>query len=117
MSFKYIKKPGSKEDIVDAFWMTLLPDYFPKRLNYSLHPQRHQNNTDKAIDVVVGVRVIRHNGLQSVILIEDKRRGLETRNAQWADALSQLTDYMLETRKEKEQAQSQVLYGAVNIGT
>ncbi|KAI9787508.1 MAG: hypothetical protein M1839_000038 [Geoglossum umbratile] len=115
--YDQIKKTDSIENDVDNFWLNLLPDYFQKKLNFGIEQEARwlPEITGQRADWTI--RYVKNGSLKKVVLMEDKRKGMETQSAEWREALSQLTRYLKLVRAEKNQDAKQTLYGVVNMGT
>ena len=88
------------DNVVDHFWANLLPDYFKKSLKFGIEqesrvlPEVTKNRADWTI------RCIRSGEPKKVALMADKRKGKEFSAAEWAEALEQLTNYLMLVRTE-----------------
>ncbi|KAF2464528.1 uncharacterized protein BDR25DRAFT_154785, partial [Lindgomyces ingoldianus] len=115
--YQKIKETGSLENDVDNFWLNLLPDYFQKKLKYGIEQEARVLPTVTKQRADWTIRYIKNGDPKKVILMEDKRKGMESQTQHWALALDQLTRYMTLVRTEPGQDPTKTLYGAVNIGT
>ncbi|KAK2816041.1 hypothetical protein FQN49_008044, partial [Arthroderma sp. PD_2] len=61
------------------------------------------------------IRYVKNGTPKKVVLMENKKRGYETHASVWADAVTQLTNYI--KLVHVEQLDNNILYAAVCVGT
>ena len=117
--YKQIRLGESIEKDVDNFYNTFLPLYFKAEENYGVE-QESRVAKDLGISQLsdLTIRTIKNGTPKKIILLEDKRKEIETQDTAWADGLDQVTRYAFLVRREPGQnAASDILYLTVNIGT
>lgn len=100
---------------MDNFWNNTLPIYFKREKLYGIEQEQRSLEGVFKQCANVTIRYIKNGDSKKIVLFEDKRRGLETKGAEWRNALNQLTNYLKLARSE--QSDKDTLYGAVTIRT
>lgn len=112
----------SVEVDVDELWMFILRRYFPNDERsgeeWSIVQQQHPARRDpKKADILI--RIVSGGYMTNMFFLEDKRYKYEARSSTWASALTQLENYMKESKHQlitRQRQSPRDLYGAVNIG-
>lgn len=116
--YDQINKMNSDESDVDNFYNNTLSIYFPATQLYGLEqesrPLKDLGLTQKS-DFTI--RCIRNGQNKKVVIIECKRKALETQDAEWRTVLDQAITYIKLVRTEKEQTASNPIHIIVAVGT
>ncbi len=105
----------SHECVVDQLWNNLLHIYFSDpRFLISVQAQVMPTSQSR-MDVSLSYVQLPRLKLKTLCVIENKRVEFEGQDAVWADALGQLTQYMLRNRLSRGQ-RGEDIYGIVTVG-
>ncbi|KAK2805762.1 hypothetical protein FQN50_006038 [Emmonsiellopsis sp. PD_5] len=116
--YDQIKKAESLENAVDNFWNNTLPHYFTQDKYYGIEQEQRPLEGIVKTRADFTIRYIKNGSPKKVVLMENKRRGYETQQSKWEEAVQQLTSYLKLVRTEQhQQAANETLYAAVTIGT
>lgn len=102
---------ASLENAVDTMRLNILNMYFHPKDGFVLHPQIPLSAASSRRGNIAVARVNTVGHQELVILCENERAEFEGRNAEWKEALEQLTSYLNIVRSGFKPDMEHTLYG------